>query len=150
MTEHPEAFSWLMLLPIGVGALLALASAWYWLRGAELRAQGVAAEATIIARRGVIGRRGDVYEFTLQFADTEGRMHTATVTELKLRSAGIREGRKLRVVYVPANPDKVEIGYGWGKQIEGAVVMLFGIAGIGMMGFGLWELLRHAIAAQGG
>jgi hypothetical protein len=69
--------------------------------------------------------------------DTAGNPRVATVKERKMRSAMIGEGTQMAITYHPANSDLAEIGYLWGKKLEGWVVVVFGLGGIWMVLYGL-------------
>lgn len=125
--------------PIVVGSLILLGALYYWRRGRELREYGVTTQATVVAKRRY--RYGGVFNgsvYVMKFADLNGNPRTVEI-RTRSRSAGmISEGSTFPITYIPAHPEKAEMGLKWGKYIEGWLALLVAAFGGGMVVYGLY------------
>ncbi len=126
-------------VPIVVGALILFGALHYWRRGRELRKDGVTTQATVVSKRrfrywGVF--HGSIY--LVKYADLNGNPQTVEI-RTRSRSAGmISEGSNFPITYIPAHPEKAELGLKWGKYIEGWLALLVAAFGGGMVVYGLY------------
>lgn len=137
MAENHESITFIAFLPILFGSLMFAGAAWYWNAGRELRSSRVPARATITGKRPATGPLGDYNQFTLQFTDTLGNVRVVDVKERKIRSARMRAGMSVAVVYIPARPESAQLGYLWAKKLEAWIAAVFGLFGCGMVAYGL-------------
>jgi hypothetical protein len=120
--------------PIVVGALILFGALYYWGRGCELREYGVTTQATVVTKRRY--RYGII--FTLKFADLNGSPRTVEIRVRSTRGGTIREGSTFPITYIPAHPEKAEMGLKWGAYIEGWLALLVAAFGGGMVVYGLY------------
>ena len=120
--------------PIVVGALILFGALYYWRRGRELRDHGVTTQATVVTKRRY--RFGNV--FVLKFADLNGNPRTVEISVRSTRGGMISEGSTVPITYVPAHPEKAELGLKWGAHVEGWLALLVAAFGGGMVVSGLY------------
>ncbi len=126
-------------VPIVVGALILFGALYYWGLGRELRAYGVTTQATVVSKRRF--RYGGVFNgsiYLVKYADLNGNPQTI---EIRTRSRGagmISEGSTFPITYIPAHPEKAEMGRKWGAYIEGGLALLVAAFGGGMVVYGLY------------
>ena len=120
--------------PIIVGALILLGALYYWRGGREFRDQGVTTQATVVAKH----RSRTRNIFVLRFADISGNLRTVEISVRTTRSGGISEGSRFPITYVPAHPERAEMGLKWGAHIEGWLALLVAAIGGGMVVYGLY------------
>ena len=123
--------------PIVVGALILFGALYYWRRGRELRDHGVTTQATVVTKRRY--RYGNL--FVLKFADLNGNPRTVEISVRSTRGGGISEGSTVPITYVPAHPEKAEMGLKWGAYVEGWLALLAAAFGGGMVVYGLYLVL---------
>lgn len=120
--------------PIVVGALILFGALYDWRRGRELRDHGVTTQATVVTKRR--DRFGNV--LMLKFADLNGNPRTVEISLRSTRGGMISVGSTVPVTYVPAHPEKAEMGLKWGAYVEGWLALLVAAFGGGMMVYGLY------------
>ena len=123
--------------PIVVGTLILFGALYYWCRGRELRDHGVTTQATVVTRRRY--RYGNL--FVLKFADLGGKPWTVEIRVRSTRGGMISEGSTVPITYVPAHPEKAELGLKWGAHVEGWLALLVAAFGGGMVVYGLYLVL---------
>ncbi len=116
-----------------MGVLIAVAALWYWRSGIEFREQGVTTQAIVISKQRY--RYGHI--LMLQFADLSGKPRTVEIRQRSTRAGLINKGAKVPVTYVPAHPEKAELGMKWGAQLAGWLALLAALFGAGMAVWGL-------------
>jgi len=107
---------------------------YYWRRGRELREHGVTTQATVLTKRRY--RYGNL--FVLKFVDLSGTPRTVEIRVRSTRGGGISEGSTVPITYVPAHPEKAQLGLKWGAYIEGWLALLVAAFGGGMVVYGLY------------
>ena len=120
--------------PIVVGALILFGALYYWRRGRELRDHGVTTQATVVTKHR--HRYGNI--FLLRFADLHGNPRTVEIRVRSTRGGMISEGSTVPITYVPAHPEKAELGLKWGAHVEGWLALLVAAFGGGMVVYGLY------------
>jgi hypothetical protein len=127
----------LSCLPIVVGALISVGALYYWRLGRDLRNLGVTTKATVVAKH----RYGRKIVFALRFTDLTGYLRTVEISVPTTRGSSFSEGNVVNITYVPARPEKAAWGLKWGAYIEGWLALIFAAFGIGMVVFGLYQVL---------
>jgi hypothetical protein len=120
--------------PIIAGAVILLGSLYYWRTGREFRDNGVTTQAIVVAKhRSKIGN-----VFVLKFADLSGNPRTVEISVRSTRGGMISEGDSVPITYIPAHPEKAEMGRKWGAYVEGWLALLVAAFGGGMVVYGLY------------
>jgi len=120
--------------PIVVGALILSGALYFWRSGRELRDHGVTTKAAVVAKR----RHSTGNVFVVQFADLNGERRTAEINVRSTRGGMIHEGNTISITYIPAHPEKAQMGLKWGAYIEGWLALLAAAFGGGMVVYGLY------------
>ncbi len=120
--------------PIVAGTLILLGALYYWRRGREFREQGVTTQATVMAKQRY--RYGNI--LVVQFSDLQGAPRTVEIKVRSTRGGMIGPGSRVPITYVPAHPEKAELGRKWGAQIAGGLALLVAAFGDGMIVYGLY------------
>jgi len=74
----------------------------------------------------------------LKFADLNGNPRTVEISVRSTRGGMISEGSTVPITYVPAHPEKAELGLKWGAYVEGWLALLVAAFGGGMVVYGLY------------
>ena len=123
--------------PMVVGALLLVGALFYWRGGRELRQYGVTTQATVVAKRPY--RFGKI--LVVKFADAGGNPRTVEIRMRSARGGGFSEGNIVPITYIPAQPDKAEMGLKLGAYIEGWLALVVAAFGGGMVVYGLYLVI---------
>ena len=121
-------------LPMIVGALILAGALYYWRLGREFRDQGVTTQATVVEKR----RDRSANVFLMKFSDLNEKPWTVEIRAPAPRSSGIEKGSTWPVTYIPARPEKAEMGRKWGAYIQGWLALLVAAFGGGMLVYGLY------------
>ncbi len=125
--------------PIAAGALILFGALYYWRRGRELREYGVTTQATVVTKRRYRYLKvfyGSVY--VMKFVDLNGNPRTVEIRASSRGAGMINEGSTFPITYIPAHPEKAEMGRKWGAYIEGGLALLVAAFGGGMVVYGLY------------
>jgi hypothetical protein len=120
--------------PILVGALIVFGALYFWRRGRELRDHGITTQATVVTKRRY--RYGNI--FVVEFTDLNGNPRTVEIRVRSTRAGMTSEGSTVPITYIPAHPEKAELGRKWGAYVAGWLALLVAAFGGGMVVYGLY------------
>jgi hypothetical protein len=107
---------------------------YYWRSGREFREYGVTARATVVSKH----RESTGIVFVMRFTDLTGEFRTVKIKAGSARTGMISEGSTFPITYIPAHPEKAQLGLKWGAYIEGWLALLVAAFGGGMVVYGLY------------
>jgi len=133
-----------ILLPIVAGTLMTWGALYFWRCGYKFPFDVMSSQATVAAKSQPPDTFWDYYDLTVQFTDTEGVTRTTVFRVQKEYAGNIHVGSLIPVTYPADKPENAVMGTIWGRWISGGLVLIFGAAGIGIAGFGLWLFIGRS------
>ena len=74
----------------------------------------------------------------VQFTDLKGTPRTVEIKVRSTRAGMINPGSSVPITYVPAHPEKADLGLKWGAHIAAWLALLVAAFGAGMIVYGLY------------
>jgi hypothetical protein len=148
MSKGLEAL--LPLVAAVVGVTFLAGSFWFWSRGREFRSHGVTARAVVLEKYRKDGEfRLENFYARVSFQDEQARPHEVEVKIISRAWRGLSVGDTTGITYLRDDPEKVDFGPVWGRQIIGAFLIFFMLVSTGLTIAAIGSMISTLLGRSG-